>query len=75
MFGEKAAKKFVKLVDERLKLITNNPKMFRATQYRNHTYIMSLHKKATLTYRYLPNKKRIELVVFWGMQNPINKPQ
>ncbi len=74
-FGETAAKKFVQIVDAKLTLIKSRPKMFRRTGKRPNTYITSIHKRTTLTYRYRPVKKRIELVVFWGMQNPANKPQ
>jgi plasmid stabilization system protein ParE len=74
-FGEAAAKKFVQTVDAKLTLIKSRPKMFRRTAHRTNTYITSIHKRTTLTYRYSPVKKKIELVVFWGMQNPANKPQ
>lgn len=74
-FGEAAAKKFMQTVDAKLTLIKSTPKMFRRTGKRPNTYITSIHKRTTLTYRYKPIKKRIELVVFWRMQNPANKPQ
>ena len=74
-FGEASAKKFVQNVDAKLALIRIRPKMFRPTNRRPNTYITSIHKRTTLTYRYNSTKKKIELVVFWGMQNPKNKPQ
>jgi plasmid stabilization system protein ParE len=73
-FGEQAVIKFVNVVDRKLKMIKARPKMFRPTKTHSNTYIASLHKRTTLTYRYKPHKKQIELVVFWGMQNPHNKP-
>ncbi len=74
MFGEASVKKFVQRVDNKIVLIASRPTMFRLTGQRLHTYITSVHKKTTLTYRYDPLKKQLELVVFWGMQNPANKP-
>lgn len=52
----------------------DRPGMFRLTGQRPNTYITSINKKTTLTYRYKPSKKQVELVVFWGMQNPATKP-
>lgn len=74
-FGEATAKKFVVSVDERLHLIAARPKMFRPSQKRKNTFLTSINNKITLTYRYKPRARQIELVVFWGMQNPRNKPQ
>jgi hypothetical protein len=48
--------------------------MFRPTHQRANTYITVIRKRTTLTYRYKPSKNQIELIVFWGMQNPANKP-
>lgn len=73
-FGEAAVKKFVQHVDNKIRLIASRPTMFRLTEQRPNTYITSIHKKTTLTYRYKPGEKQIELVVFWGKQNPANKP-
>lgn len=73
-FGEVAVKRFVRLVDNKIKLIVSRPGMFRLTGQRGNTYITSVNKKTTLTYRFKPSKKQLELVVFWGMQNPATKP-
>ncbi len=67
-------KKFAYRVDNKIKLIVSSPKMFRLSGQRSNTYITGINKKTTLTYRYKPMKKQIELIVFWGMQNPANKP-
>ena len=74
-FGEVAAKKFVQQVDDRLTLIATRPKMFRPAGKRRNTYLTSLQKRVTLIYRYKPYKKQLELVVFWGKQDPAKRPQ
>ena len=74
-FGKPAAVKFVQTVEAKLTLIKTRPKMFRRSGKKPNTFITIIHKRTTLTYRYRPIKKRIELVVFWGMQNPATKPQ
>jgi plasmid stabilization system protein ParE len=73
-FGESSVQKFFALVDERLQLICTRPRMFRPTHKRKNTYTTAINKKLTLIYRYQPRKKQIELVVFWGMQDPERKP-
>jgi plasmid stabilization system protein ParE len=73
-FGETAVKRFVQSVDAKIKLIQSRPRMFRPTHKRVNTYITIIRKRTTLTYRYKASKNQIELVVFWGMQNPANKP-
>ncbi|MEJ7677280.1 MAG: type II toxin-antitoxin system RelE/ParE family toxin [Segetibacter sp.] len=73
-FGEVAVKRFVQHIDDKLKLIASRPAMFRVTGKRSNTYITSIRKKTTLTYRYDPAKKQVELVVFWGMQDLIKRP-
>lgn len=72
-FGENSVKKFVLLVDERLQLISSRPRMFRPTLKRKNTYTTAIHKKLNLVYRYNSRKKLIELVIFWGMQDPGRK--
>ena len=74
-FGDVAVKKFVQKVDERLKLIVTRPKMFRPTNKHRNTYMTSLLGKVTIIYRYKPYRKQIELVVFWGSQNPKRRPR
>lgn len=74
-FGEKAVSNLVGTVDQRIRLICTPPKMFRPSSKRRNTYITTIHKKLTLTYRYHPRKKQVELVVFWGMQDPKKKPE
>ncbi len=73
-FGEVAVERFVRHVDNKLKLISARPTMFRPTKQRPNTYLTSIRRKTTLTYRYIPLKKQVELIVFWGMQNPDNQP-
>ncbi len=73
-FGETTIKHFVKSVDSKIKLIQSRPRMFRPTNKRANTYITIIRKRTTLTYRYNSSKNQIELVVFWGMQNPSKRP-
>jgi plasmid stabilization system protein ParE len=73
-FGENTAKKFVQKVDDRLKLIVARPRMFRVTNKRRNTHATSLMKKVTIVYRYKPYRKQVELVVFWGRQDPAKRP-
>ena len=73
-FGEVATLNFVQQVDDKIKLISSRPTMFRATGKKKNTFITSIGNKTTLTYRYLPKLKKIEIVVFWGKQNPESKP-
>lgn len=72
-FGETSVQKFVQRVDNKILLIASRPTMFRLTGQRTNTYITSIHKKTTLTYRYNPITNQVELVVFWGRQNPVDK--
>ena len=74
-FGEKSVKDFVQRVDNKLKLIQSRPRMFRRSAHRPNTYITVIKRKTTLTYRYKKAGNKIELIVFWGMQNPKSKPQ
>jgi hypothetical protein len=62
-------------VDDRIKLIATRPGMFRPTNKRRNTYLTSIEKKVTLIYRYKPYRKQLELVVFWGRQDPSKKPE
>jgi plasmid stabilization system protein ParE len=73
-FGEKAAIKFVQLVDDLIWLIASNPKMFRKSSKKADVYLASIQKKVTLFYRFKASKKQVELIVFWGKQNPANLP-
>ncbi len=73
-FGELAVKRFVQRVDDKIRLIAVRPQMFRPTGKRKNTYLTNIHGKTTMTYRYNPDLKLLEIVVFWGMQNPDKKP-
>lgn len=73
-FGDATVQKFIALVNTKIELLKVRPKMFRRSQTKKNTYITNIHKKVTLTYRFRPQKKQLELVVFWGMQDPQKKP-
>jgi plasmid stabilization system protein ParE len=65
-FGERIAVDFVKTVHDKIELISSNPFLFRKSSSQRNVFITVIHKRLTLTYRYKPIKKRIELLVFWG---------
>jgi len=70
-FGETAVMGFVTTVHNKIELISSNPFLFRKSTSQKNIFITVIHKRMTLTYRYKPLKKRIELLVFWGTRkNP-----
>lgn len=70
-FGNKVVSDFVTAVHDKVELISSNPLLFRKSDSQKNIFITVIHKRLTLTYRYRPRKKRIELLVFWGTrQNP-----
>lgn len=74
-FGEKVVVDFVSTVHDKIELITSNPFLFKKSSSQKNVFITVLHKRLTLTYRYWPLKKRIELLVFWGTRkNPSKFP-
>ena len=74
-FGEKIVSDFVTRVDNKIELISSNPFLFKKSSSQRNIFITVIHKRLTLTYRYRPMKKRIELLVFWGTrQNPTKFP-
>ena len=73
-FGELAVERFVQRVDDKIRLVAVRPQMFSPTGKRKNTYLTNIRGKTTMTYRYNPDLKLLEIVVFWGMQNPDKKP-
>ncbi len=72
-FGEKVVSDFVTRVHNKIELISSNPFLFKKSSSQRNVFITVIHKRLTLTYRYRPFKKRIELLVFWRTrQNPSN---
>lgn len=70
-FGENAVSDFVTIVHDKIELISSNPFLFRKSSSQKNVFITVIHKRLTLTYRYRPLKKRIELLVFCGTRkNP-----
>lgn len=70
-FGKNVVSDFVTTVHNKIELISSNPFLFRKSSSQKNVFITVIHKRLTLTYRYRPVKKRIELLVFWGTrQNP-----
>jgi hypothetical protein len=74
-FGEKVVVDFVTRVHNKIELISSNPFLFKKSTSQKNVFITFIHKRLTLTYRYRPLKKRIELLVFWGTRkNPSKFP-
>ena len=72
-FGEKVVSDFVTRVHNKIELISSNPFLFKKSSSQRNVFITVIHKRLTLTYRYKPLKKRVELLVFWRTrQNPSN---
>jgi plasmid stabilization system protein ParE len=70
-FGNNVVSDFVNTVHNKIELISSNPFLFRKSSTVKNVFITVIHKRLTLTYRYRPRKKRIELLVFWDTrQNP-----
>lgn len=74
-FGENVVADFVSKVHNKVELISSNPFLFKKSSSQKNVFITVIHKRLTLTYRYRPLKKRIELLVFWGTRkNPSKFP-
>ena len=72
-FGEKVDSDFVIRVHKKIELISSNAFFLNISFSQRNVFITVIHKRLTLTYRYRPVKKRIELLVFWRtMQNSSN---
>ncbi len=70
-FGDNVVSGFVTRVHGKIELISSNPYLFRKSPSQKNVFITVIHKRLTLTYRYKPLKKRIELLVFWDTRkNP-----
>jgi plasmid stabilization system protein ParE len=72
-FGENVVSDFVTRVDDKIELISSNPFLFKKSSSQKNVFITVIHKRLTLTYRYRPLKKRIELLVFWGTRQDPSK--
>jgi len=69
---EKEISKFASLVEKKLLLLSRHPELGSSRNKRHsnvrHTVI---HKRVSLIYRVRPQKKQIELLLFWNTyQNP-----
>ncbi len=70
-FGNAVVSNFVTTVHDKIELISSNPFLFRKSSSQKNIFITVIHKRVTLTYRYRPIRKRIELLVFWSTRrNP-----
>jgi plasmid stabilization system protein ParE len=70
-FGNAVVSEFVTKVHNKIELISSNPFLFKKSSSKKNVFITVIHKRLTLTYRYRPIKKRVELLVFWGTRkNP-----
>jgi plasmid stabilization system protein ParE len=72
-FDDTVVSDFVRTVHSKIELISSNPFLFRKSLSQKNVFITVIHKRLTLTYRYRPLKKRIELLVFWGTRQSPSK--
>ncbi len=74
-FGDNTVSAFVTTVHNKIELIASNPYLFRKSFSQTNVFITVIHKRTTLSYRYRPVKKRIELLIFWSTRrNPSKRP-
>jgi plasmid stabilization system protein ParE len=68
---EKEVGKFVSRTEEVIATLQRYPEMCRPSIKRKHVRIALLNKHTQMVYHYKPQKKQIEILLFWGMkQNP-----
>ena len=68
---DKEVMNFANRTREKLQIIQLQPKIGRLVNKKLHIRRTLVHKKTTLFYRYRPNKKELELLLFWNnLQNP-----
>jgi hypothetical protein len=72
-FGNTVVSEFVTRVHDKIELISSNPFLLKKSASKKNVFITVIHKRLTLTYRYRPLKKRIELLVFWGTRQRPSK--
>jgi plasmid stabilization system protein ParE len=72
-FGNAVVSEFVTRVHDKIELISSNPFLFKKSASKKNVFITVIYKRLTLTYRYRPLKKRIELLVFWGTRQRPSK--
>lgn len=74
-FGEVVLKEFVTAVHNKIELIASNPYLFRKSLVQRNIFNTVIHKRLTLTYRYRPVLKQVELLLFWDTRrNPSDFP-
>jgi plasmid stabilization system protein ParE len=70
-WSEKEVNKLIDRTEEMLGVLKRHPEMCRPSTKRKNVRIGILDKHTQLVYHYKPNKKQIEILLFWGMkQNP-----
>ncbi len=71
-WSEKEIQKFLTRTEEVLNLLKRYPEMNQPSSKRKNVRIVILNKHTKLVYHYLPKKKQITILLFWGMkQNPL----
>jgi plasmid stabilization system protein ParE len=70
-WSEKEILKFINRTEEVLLTLQRYPEMCRPSLKRKNVRIALLNKHTQMIYHYNPKKRRIEILLFWGMkQNP-----
>lgn len=69
---EKEIKNFAALVEKKIKILSGQPEIGASRNKKQpHVRHTVLHKRVSLIYRVKPQKKEIELLLFWNTyQNP-----
>jgi plasmid stabilization system protein ParE len=68
---EKEIEKFIWQTNQMLSKLKRYPEICRLSKKRKNVRIGILNKRTQLVYSYSPSKKRIEILLFWGMnQDP-----
>jgi plasmid stabilization system protein ParE len=72
MWTEKEVKKFIVIVERKLKVLSKQPGIGSSRNNRNHNIKHTvLHKRVSLIYRINKRKSQVELLRFWNTyQNP-----
>lgn len=68
---EKEVNKFIQRTEKMISVLVRYPEMCRSSTKRKNVHIGLLDKHTQLLYHYTAKKKRIVILLFWGMkQNP-----
>lgn len=71
-WSEKDVENFINQVSQMLSLLQRYPEMCRPSIKREYVRIGIVNKHTQIVYYYKPDRKQIEILLFWNMkQNPV----